>query len=129
MRDWTANPTFDGIDLSDSLILSWATRDHDLVVEVDFVLIEGHPDYHPPRSDEWACFRRGILRFVNLRSLTGLPPMATVIPATDATGEKDYGHFDSLVEDPIGHFAVSWDYGSFFVQSDPPKIEIGAGRL
>ncbi|HXI77195.1 MAG TPA: hypothetical protein VNH21_08655 [Steroidobacteraceae bacterium] len=98
MRDWTTISAFDRLDLSESFILSWLADNGDLLFEVDFALAEGHPDYCQPRLGERACFRRGTLRFPNVRSMARLPSMAEVRPAFDATGEIDYGHFDSFVE-------------------------------
>ncbi len=122
MRDWTAIPAFDGLDLTESFILSWEHRENLLRFEVDFVLTEDHPAFHPPIPGEWACFRRGALEFPNVRSLTGLPSMAGVRPAVDATGAHDYGHFDTFVESAPARFEVSGDFGTFSVESDLPVI-------
>ena len=120
MRDWTTISAFDRLDLSESFILSWLADNGDLLFEVDFALAEGHPDYCQPRLGERACFRRGTLRFPNVRSMARLPSMAEVRPAFDATGEIDYGHFDSFVEVASGQFEVSGDFGVLRLESDQP---------
>ena len=122
MRDWTAIPAFDGLDLTESFILSWEHRENLLRFEVDFVLTEEHSAFHPPTPGEWACFLRGALAFPNVQSLSGLPAMSSVRPAVDATGEKDYGHFDVFAELAPGRFEVSGDFGTFFVESDAPLV-------
>ena len=124
MREWTELSTFDGIDLTESYILSWAHVNGSLVLEMDFVLTPDHPGYQPPPVNWYACFRRGLLRFDGVRSLTGLPNMADVIPAIDATGEKDYGHLDQLVEIAAGRFEGETDYGTFSVESASPTVEL-----
>jgi len=129
MRDWTAIPTFDRVDLTESFILSWAAEIGVVAFEVDFALAAGHPDHREPRPGERACFRRGILKFPNVRSIVGLPPMSDVRSAVDAAGEIDYGHFDSFVEMEAGQFKVSVDFGIFHVTSDQPTIAVHADRL
>ena len=124
MRDWTTISAFDRLDLSESFILSWLADNGDLLFEVDFALAEGHPDYCQPRLGERACFRRGTLRFPNVRSMAGLPSMAEVCPAFDATGEIDYGHFDSFVEIASGQFEVSGDFGVLRLESDQPMVAV-----
>ena len=124
MRDWTTISAFDRLDLTESFILSWLADDGDLLFEVDFALAEGHPDYRQPRLGERACFRRGTLKFPNVRSMAGLPSMAEVRPAFDATGEIDYGHFDSFVEVASGQFEVSGDFGVLRLESDQPVVAV-----
>jgi hypothetical protein len=124
MRNWTAMPAFHGLDLSESFISSWEHHENSLLVEADFVLTPDHPSFRPPVPDEWACFKRGKLTFPNVRSTKGLRSMAEVRPAIDATGERDYGHFDSFVERAPGTFEVSGDFGTFTVESEQPIVEI-----
>jgi hypothetical protein len=124
MRDWTAISSFHRLDLASSFIMSWTADGGELLFEVDFVLAEGHRDYREPPQGEWACFRRGTLKFPNARSIAGLRPMAEVRPAVDATSEIDYGHFDSFVEVRSGQFEVSGDFGVLQLESDQPIVAI-----
>jgi hypothetical protein len=126
MRDWTVISSFDGLDLTESFILSWTAENGDALFEVDFALVKGHPNYRQAGQDEWARFRRGTLRFPNVRSIAGLPPMTEVRPAVDATGELDYGHFDSFVEVASGQFEVAGDFGIFRVECDQPTVAVHA---
>ena len=122
MRDWTEMPVFDELDLSESYILSWVQSNGRLQFGVDFVLAPGHPAYQPPTQDEWACYKRGTLNFSNVRSLNGLPEMAAVRHAIDATGERDYGHFDSFTEVRPGSFTIAGDFGVAYVEADNPSV-------
>jgi hypothetical protein len=56
--------------------------------------------------------------------MAGLPSMAEVRPAFDATGEIDYGHFDSFVEVTSGQLEVSGDFGVLRMESDQPAVAI-----
>jgi hypothetical protein len=124
MHNWTAIPAFDGLDLTESFIFSWEQDNQTLRFEVDFVLTPGHPMFRPPSQDEWACFRRGALTFPNVRAIAGLKSMSEVRPAIDATGERDYGHFETFVEHAQGSFEVSGDFGMLLVESGPPLVDI-----
>lgn len=124
MRDWTEISAFNQLDLSESFILSWTMESGDLLFEADFVLAVDHPEYRNPPPDEWACFRRGTLTFPNVRSVTGLPSRANVRPAIDATGEIDYGHFDSLIEKAPGIFELSGDFGVARLECGQPTVRI-----
>ncbi|HEX5056817.1 MAG TPA: hypothetical protein VFX02_10000 [Gammaproteobacteria bacterium] len=126
MRDWTAIRAFDGLDLTESFVLSWNRDQNALRFDVDFVLTEEHPAFRPPSAEEWACFRRGILEFPNARSVKGLPKMSEVRPAVDATVENDYGHFDSFIESSPKRFEVTGDFGTFLVESDEPTVVLHA---
>jgi hypothetical protein len=102
--------------------LSWHHREGLLRFEVDFVLTKEHPQFRSPVAGEWACFRRGSLIFPNVRALEGLPEMSSVRPAVGATGENDYGHFDSFTESGPERFDITGDFGVFSVVSDTPTV-------
>lgn len=115
-------PQLRGFDLSESYILGWSAGE-DLVFKMEFVLTPAHPSYHPPRPDEWACYERGRLRFPRVRNLSGLPDMESAPASTDASGERDFGNFDSLSEGPDG-FLIEGDFGAAVIVSDPPQVEL-----
>lgn len=117
-------PAFDGIDLGNSFVISWEHQGDSLRFEADFVLTPDHAMFHQVTPNEWACFKRGVLIFPNVRKIHGLKPMTEVRPAIDATGEKDYGHFDILVEQGAGKFEVSGDFGTFQIEAAQPFVEI-----
>lgn len=61
---------------------------------MDLLLLPQHPAYCAPRGDERGCFKPGILR---IRQFKKLEWNATgFAPATDATGEIDWGCLDEL---------------------------------
>jgi hypothetical protein len=124
MRNWSALPAFFGLDLSESYILSWCRLEDSLRIEADLVITPDHPKFKAPPPHERACFSRGAVVFPNVRSIEGLRPMSEVRPAIDALGEKDYGHFDSLVEVTPGTFEVSADFGELTIESGPPNVDI-----
>jgi hypothetical protein len=92
-----------------------------LTLDVDFVLTPAHPSYRDPPADERECFRRGKLRFIGVRMLCwenqGAPP------ATDATGESDFGHIDDL-EWGEGVFELNGDWGQIRVLAEDVSVDL-----
>lgn len=108
--NWTEMPEFSEIDLSESYVLGWNISHDSVEFQVEAVLCQGHPMYHEPKPNEWACFHPGQLVFREVQSLVGLPDQSKVRPSIDASGEHDYGHIDTLSR--VGNeFWLSGDFG------------------
>ncbi len=75
---------------------------------VDYVLTAEHSLYQPEHPGEYACFRRGELRFQAVKNLywtgQGRPP------AEDADGEIDYGHIESFGWESSYQLHGGWGY-------------------
>lgn len=84
--------------------------------DVDLALTRDHPAYSPPPSNQTECFRVGRVRFVEVLRLVWEEQGAA--PATDASGEIDFGHIDSLV----------WDDNVFMLEGDWGRMELSAAR-
>ena len=123
MRDWTDIRVFDGLDLSNSYVLSWDCSQNEVRFEVEFVLTSEHSDYIPPKPGEWACYRAGRLHFREVESLSGLLEMSKVKPSTDAAGERDFGNIDALIEERLGHYRIEGDFGEVSMKSVEPEVE------
>lgn len=117
MRAYTELPELAEIVLEESFVLGVEARPGAVVFDIEFVLTPRHPEYAPPSSSERECFRRGTLSFVGVRRLEwneqGLPP------ATDATGEIDYGHIDSF----------EWDEARFVLAGDWGRADLEAAGI
>jgi hypothetical protein len=124
MRAYTDLPGLAEIVLEESFVLSIEARPGVVVFEIDFVLTPRHPDYTPPSSSETECFRRGTLRLVDVRRLVWDEQGGR--PATDASGEIDYGHIDSFEWDD-GRFVLQGDWGSADVTADRVEATISSG--
>jgi hypothetical protein len=94
VRPYAELPELTDIVLEESYVLGVTALPGQVTFDVEFVLTPDHPSYVPPPPSENECFRRGTLRLFGVRRLTwddqGRPP------ATDATGERDFGHVDRL---------------------------------
>ena len=120
------NEELKGIMLEDSWVLSWATRDDSLFIEVEFSLWPEHPQYQQPKTDEWTCYLKGNLIFEGISLMHGLRDLHDVTPTITPDGEKDYGNIDSLEEVASGEFAISGDFGDVHINCRNLKIEIEA---
>ncbi len=121
--DSESTPTYDaafdelaGVLLEESYVL--AIHEHDGTVEfsLDAVLTPSHPAYRPPAPDEQYYYRRGQLVIVGAER----PRLrhSDARPATDATGEEDFGNIDSLYPvDSNGRdrWAMEGDWGELEV--------------
>ena len=108
--NWTEMPEFSEIDLSESYVLGWNITQNSVEFQVEFALCQGHPMYHEPEPNQWACFHLGQLVFREVHALVGLPVQSEVRPSIDASGEHDYGHIDTL--SCVGNeFRLSSDFG------------------
>jgi hypothetical protein len=126
MRTWLEIPALEAIDLTNSYVLSWNQSQNAVRFIMDFVLTQDHPLYTLPQDDEWACFRSGELVFSGATRITGLYSMDDVKPAIGATGEKDYGCIDSLVEIGAGQYEVEGEFGTVSIKSEEPRVLIRA---
>ena len=108
---WTEMPEFSEINLSESYVLGWHISHDCIVFQVEAVLCEQHPMYREPESNAWACFHPGQLVFRGVQSLVGLPDQAECHYFSDASGEHDYGHIDTLSR-AGNEFLLSGDFGN-----------------
>lgn len=113
---------FEHVHLEDSFVLGIEAAPGRLALDVELVLTPQHPAYHPPTPGEQNCYARAAIEFCNVRNLNwtgqGTPP------ATDASGEKDYGGIDALSRNGAV-FHLEGDWGVIDVTSDAPEIRFG----
>lgn len=99
-----------GVYLEDSWVLELAPTEQELALRIDAVLTPEHPLYEPPTPGEQHCYRSAWLSVHGdsvETHLSGSPP------ATDATGEEDFGHVDAFVFDPTDeHWLLEGDWGT-----------------
>jgi hypothetical protein len=121
MSDYWSIPGFEGLYLEDSWVLAITAWPGALEFVVDLVLRESHPSFVRPAVGEQYCHRRGVVRFEGVSSLRWEGQGA--VPATDATGERDYGSVDALRATDDASYLVEGDFGRIVVASAPPSVE------
>lgn len=97
-------PDLKHVYLEDSFVLGVGVTPGSVEIRLDIVLREDHPEYREPAKDEQYCFRRGALRFTDVKEIVWRMPEGS--PAIDAFGETDYGGIDAYEIDGSVHQIV-----------------------
>ncbi len=114
-------PAFATYVLEESYVLDVVAGPAFVVFRLEVVLTPEHPAYEAPGPDVYLCYRPAVLRFDGVTELEWIGQGAP--PATDATGEIDYGHIDTMtLED--GVYALGGDWGSMKVRSTSAGVTI-----
>jgi hypothetical protein len=107
--------------LEESFVLGIVATPTRVTFDVEFALTPSHPAYVPPPPDENGAYRRGQIRFVGVRRL--LWADQGVRPATDATGEIDYGHIDDMRRDGET-FELEGDWGRMTIEAQGVEVDV-----
>lgn len=114
---------FKGIDLNDSFVLDWRFEDNCLCFELQASIWPESTYFVKPKPNEYTCYRKAILQFVDTVAVTGLKPKSAVMSATDPDGSIDYGNIDTLqVID--GGFELTGDFGNVNISGGKLRFEI-----
>ena len=97
--------------LEDSWVLNVAASLTQLTFVLDVVLTQSHPDYSPPQSGKARCYRRGTLTVESDAAV--FLHWSLLPPATDGSGELDYGNIDTFcpvsdLGDEVWELSGSW---------------------
>jgi hypothetical protein len=112
-------PGLEHLYLEDSWVLGVFESRASLSFDLEAVLTEQHPQWHPPKPGEPYAYRRVSLTFPTMRTIEWLHRGRA--PATDAAGEQDWGNIDSfVVENDV--YELEGDWGHMRVVSDRPEI-------
>jgi hypothetical protein len=120
MKGYEQLSGFEHLYLEDSWVLAVGERANELRFDLEAVLTEDHPDWHPPKPDEVYAYKRLAVVFLKPREVTWVKRM-TGPPAVDASGEVDYGNIDVFMWDG-DLFDLQGDWGHVRVVSDPPVV-------
>lgn len=101
-----AFPVLQGVYLEDSWVLDVSPSEDACAFHLEAVLTPDHPRYRSPHAGEQQCYAGATLL------LTSASPISfhrsDMQPATDATGESDWGNIDTFeAVDWEGHHAWS----------------------
>ncbi|WP_053849211.1 hypothetical protein [Streptomyces sp. NRRL B-24085] len=123
MRDnYTNLPGFEYASLEGSYVLDITVRPAVLSLQLDLLLLPGHPSYGAPLPGDRACFRQATIVFSPVQELhwTG---QGVVKPAIDASGTLDFGSVDSLTRDE-DNYRLLGDWGTILLKSSTPSLSI-----
>jgi hypothetical protein len=113
-------PGLERLYLEDSWVLGVYESATSLIFDLDAVLTEQHLDWHPPKPGEQYAYRRVALTFPAVRSIEWLSRGSH--PATDASGENDWGNIDSFAVVDDGVYELEGDWGHVRVASASPEV-------
>ena len=121
--DWRQLEIFKGIDLNDSFVLDWNYENNCVRFELDTSIWPDSKYYVEPKPNEYTCYRKAILQFVNTVAVSGLKPKSAVMSSTDPDGSIDYGNIHTLqVVD--GGFELTGDFGNIKIFGGELRFEI-----
>jgi hypothetical protein len=113
-------PGFEHLYLEDSWVLGVEESPDELRFDVEAVMTEDHPEWHPRRPNEQYAYKRLAVVFHKPRHVTWVARM-TWAPAVDASGEVDYGNIDVFTWEG-SLFDLQGDWGHVLVEGDPPVV-------
>ncbi len=120
--NFTELEIFKGIDLTDSFVLYWELERNCLSFDLEASVWPESRYYSKPKDDEFTCYKKARIDFLNVDSIQGLKDMNQVTPSTDVSGEKDYGNIDSLIIDEDG-FSLEGDFGKIAIKGGEIRFE------
>jgi hypothetical protein len=121
--DWQELEIFKGIDLNDSFILNWKHGKDFLTFEIEASIWPESQFYIEPKLNEYTCYRKATLSFINIESLIGLKLLVESPSFIDADGSVDYGNIDSLQLTSDG-FSIQGDFGSVHIKGGAIEFEV-----
>ena len=121
MPDYCALPALEHVVLEESWVLGIVVRPDLVEIDVDLCYARDHPELLPPRKDEYAYFRRGTIRFINVSSASWEKSRA--LPARDASGDEDWGHIDTLEWEGTA-FKLTGDFGVIGLKATTVEVEL-----
>lgn len=119
-------PGLRGYYLEDSYVLAIHLSGYELAFDLEVVLLSDHPEYAAPKPGEQQYYRLGRLSFARPREIRFDRPTA-LRPTVDPDGSIDLGNVDSLTRSEDGRFAITGDWGSIEVRSEPSVIALASG--
>lgn len=106
--------------LPDSWVLAVETDSTKVCFVLDAVLMPEHPRYAPPKPGEQHAYAR--LRWCLAGEVLWNDGPNLVRPATDASGELDYGHIDAWFEES-GVDYLEGDFGVVTIRHAVQSVE------
>jgi hypothetical protein len=119
--DYHSLAGFEHVYLEDSYVLGITAQPGTLTITLDLVLTADHPAYQPPTDGEQHHLQPAEITFVQVTSLTWTEQGAP--PATDASGQIDYGGIDTLLRNGTAT-TVEGDFGRLHVESPAPALRL-----
>lgn len=112
---------FEHVVLEESFVLDVIAKPASVSFRMEVVLTPEHPRYVAPGPDSYLCYRDGRLEFGGVTELEWTGQGAP--PATDASGEIDYGHIDTMTWDS-GLYELQGDWGAMRIWAESARVMV-----
>jgi hypothetical protein len=119
--DYHSLAGFEHVYLEDSYVLAVTAEPATVTINLELVLTTDHPAYQPPGDGEQHHLQPADIIFTRVTSLTWVDQGEP--PATDATGQIDYGGIDTLHREGITT-ALEGDFGRLRIDSPAPTLRL-----
>jgi hypothetical protein len=119
MAEYPDLPGFEHLYLEDSWVLGVGETEDGLTFDVETVLNQDH-QWTPPKPGEVHCHQRLLIAFRRPTSIEWIERFPGP-PATDATGQKDYGHIDTFLCDDE-RYELNGNWGHVVVHGPAPAV-------
>lgn len=109
------------VDIFESWVLAVAATDNSARIDLDLVVLPGHPAYTGPKVGEQQCYVGGILRFEDAKAVVFEP--SNLQPAISADKTLDLGQIDEWESD-AGYHRLSGEWGELEVWGGEVSIGV-----
>lgn len=106
----------------DSYVLAIHVFAGRLSIELDVILTNSHPHYVSQKDGEQYCFRKAVLIFDQVTSITHF--FLNYDIATDVDDEKDMGNIDYLSMEGGNLFHISGPWGNIDLIADSVSVDL-----
>ena len=124
-QDWQKMECFQGVDLFDSFVTSWKIKDSGFYIEAELSLWPESKYYTKPKAKEYTCYKKGVMKFLNYKSMKGLLLMSEVEPTIDSDGSIDYGNVEHFFKTQ-NEFEIHGEFGQVVISGAEFCFEIYA---
>lgn len=115
------------VRLEDSWVLDVVLTPRAARLELDVVLLEGHPAHTRPAPGRRYCYRRGVLRFTGVTSSAWEHPhgpTAGDVPG-DVSDGREWGHVETWTVEGRTH-CLAGGWGRLELVAEPPLLVLAA---
>jgi len=114
-------PGFEAVYLENSFVLDVVARPGIVALDIELVLTERHPEYKVPPAAERHSYRLGQILFEQVTRLHWLS--SGFRPATDASGQSDYGGIDQFIVEGQTH-TLQGDFGELVIEASHCRVAL-----
>ena len=118
-NNYSKIPALEYLYFEDSYVLGISSTEDTIEFKMEFVLLQDHPMYFDPLPGEQYCYKRGGLKFANVRNVREF--LRTNVRTIDANGEVDFGNIDSFVSQNQ-RYVLEGEWGKLDIESDEPSV-------